>query len=233
MLHHQLGNHFGDDVVQIGTMCHRIHQRCVLVAQFAPIVAVHVGDVEEVAVTTPHLGKYLMPLLRRHAAGGQPGQRYRFRLLALAHLVVFELLGGELRQHVFAVRRQRPAGHVVDHLFCLALLDRVGYDRGLLRSVAAVIKAAAALINEIVVADPQVAQVVGLERHANDAFDDAVEVDLQRFARGLVLVGALLVVTGSSSRTPYGLLTPGRSATAKIPICRSVAKSNSTVLISG
>jgi hypothetical protein len=75
VLDRQLGDHLGDEVVQVRAVGHVGQERPVLLAQRLPVVAVHVLHVEEVAVATPDLVEDLGPLVggnavHVHAPGG-------------------------------------------------------------------------------------------------------------------------------------------------------------------
>ena len=56
-------DHFTDDVVEIGAMSNVINKRAILVAQRVPIIAVHILDVEEIAVTSHNFVEDFDPLL--------------------------------------------------------------------------------------------------------------------------------------------------------------------------
>jgi hypothetical protein len=107
-LHRQLGNHLGDDIVQVGAMRHEGQLRLVFAAQPAPVEAMHVFDIEVVAVAAPDLGENFAPFQRRYARRHQARHGNALGFVALADLDVFEFLGAQLCEHVLAVRRGRP-----------------------------------------------------------------------------------------------------------------------------
>jgi len=106
----ELGDHFAEDVVQVGAVCNERHQRTVLLAESFPVVAVHVLGVEEIAVAPPDLGKDLGPLLLRNAIHNESGGRNSLGIgFALGLDVVKFVVAFEANQNLLAVAGNREA----------------------------------------------------------------------------------------------------------------------------
>ena len=67
VLNRQLSDHLANNVVEIRPMGHILQQRFVLLAQRDPVVAVHVRNVEPVAIASPNLIEDLVPLVNRNS----------------------------------------------------------------------------------------------------------------------------------------------------------------------
>ena len=152
-------------------------QRQVFFAQLRPIVAMHVRDVEVVPIAAPDFVENLPPFLGGNAQGLEAGQGNGAGVLWLAaDLEELELLRVEFGEDVPAVRGNRPVDDVLGDGVRLTGADRVG-EHLRFGVLATEVGGVAAFIEQGFAGGTQIREIVRLDRYADHAPLDAVEVD--------------------------------------------------------
>src|SRR5262249_35436057 len=70
--------HLCDYVIQVRSMGDVLQERLILLAQSYPVIAVHVRNIEPVAIAAPDFIENLVPFFGRYAIDYQAGSRDRF-----------------------------------------------------------------------------------------------------------------------------------------------------------
>src|SRR6266404_9995716 len=101
-----------------------LQERLVLFAQRYPVIAMHVRDIEPVAITPPDFIEDLVPLLGGHAVDGETGGGNRFAgLIALRSCVIETEARTLSHQNFRTVARHRITVDVVGDSGLLAILE--------------------------------------------------------------------------------------------------------------
>src|SRR5262249_15873116 len=134
----EFADHLAEQVVEVRAIADVLEFGLVLRAQSLPVVAVHVGGVEVVAIAAPYLAEYLGVLLARIARERESRRVDALAILAVAVDVVHLVAVAVLHQHLFAIVGELRAVDVLDQRLVLARLYVEGMDLRLEAAVAAV-----------------------------------------------------------------------------------------------
>src|SRR5579859_272757 len=186
----EFGDKFAEDVIQIGAMGDEVHQRAVLRQQRVPVVAVHVFDVEEVAVTAADFVVHFDPLFVGHAINHEVGGGNGFGTGLPFRLGIEELEAGFVADDDFAAVR----GNIESlNLFCersfFAVFQRKEDQAGIGVGIASVEGSAVAGVEQIVLGRNDAEEIVGVHGNAGDPIGEAGKVDLDVF---LLFLGLFL-----------------------------------------
>jgi hypothetical protein len=148
---------------------------------------VHVLGVEEVAVAPPHLVEDVLPLVLRDPIHHDPGRRDLLRVLRRRNGVVERIRALGRDEDLLSILRDREAPRVFGQSRLLALLQIVDLELGLTLGGTPVEAGIALDVDEISLRHRERVVVVSLERGARNAVGKAVEVDLGRGLRLLLV----------------------------------------------
>ena len=135
----EFGDHLPDHIIQVRAVPDMRKPRPVLFPDRLPVVAVHVGNVEEVAIAPPDFLEDRSPFLRRHKIDLNAGHRERLRVLGIRLRVEDPEGSPPPHEQFLSVLRQSVAACLCDSLE-LALLQVEDLDLGLAIGIPSVVE---------------------------------------------------------------------------------------------
>src|SRR6202140_1724417 len=157
-----------------------LQQRLVLLAQRHPVITVHVGHIEPIAISPPDLVEDLVPLFGRYAVDDQPGCGNRLsRFVAERSRVIKTECRSLTYENFRTVTGHRVTADVIGDRGFLPIFKCE--DAQLCRAIAltSVVESWAHEIEQVTRLSRQSAIVVGSHRHARNSIRNPVEIDDQ------------------------------------------------------